>query len=221
MLRVEALQVDIGATNILRDARLAVAPGTMCGLIGRNGAGKTTFMRSVMGLLPARSGQVRIDGQDVGPVPAHRRAGLGIGYMPEDRRLVPDFTGEENILATAWATGAGDSAERLRWIYGLMPEVAQFAQRRASQLSGGQQKLAALARALMSGRKLLLLDEPFEGVAPALARRLAEVLSDLKGEGLSILLAESNERHVADLLDSIYSIERGSIGPAAKAAAKR
>jgi len=220
MLRVEALQVFIGPTNILRDVRLTVAPGAMCGLIGRNGAGKTTFMRSVMGLLPARAGQVRIDGQDAIAVPAHRRALMGIGYMPEDRRLVPDFTCEENILATAWATGATDSAERLKWIYGLMPEVAQFSARRASQLSGGQQKLAALARALMSGRKLLLLDEPFEGVAPALARRLGEVLSDLKGTGLSILLSESNERHVADLLDSIYSIERGSIAEAPKTAAK-
>jgi branched-chain amino acid transport system ATP-binding protein len=139
--------------------------------------------------------------------------------MPEDRRLVPDFTCEENVLATAWATRLDDAPDRLAWIYRLMPEVQAFAQRKASQLSGGQQKLAALARALMSGHTLLLLDEPFEGVAPALARRLGEVLSDLKDEGLSVLLAESNEKHVADLLDTLYVIERGSIEPAPAGAA--
>ncbi len=211
MLKVEGLEVNIGTTNILRDVHLTVAPGAMCGLIGRNGAGKTTFMRSVMGLLPVRAGRIDFEHLDLRRMHAHRRAHLGIGYMPEDRRLVPDFTGEENILTTAWATGMEDVDDRLAWIYDLMPEVKDFGQRKASELSGGQQKLTALARALMSGSRLLLLDEPFEGVAPALARRLAEVLSDLKGEGLSVLVAESNEQHVADLLDTIYVIERGTI----------
>jgi branched-chain amino acid transport system ATP-binding protein len=213
MLEVEALVVNIGTTNILRDAHLFVRSSAMCGLIGRNGAGKTTFMRSVMGLLDVKSGRIEFDHVDLHKVHAHSRAGLGIGYMPEDRRLVPDFTSEENVLLPAWATRLADAADRLQWIYRLMPEVQQFADRPASQLSGGQQKLVALARALMTGSKLLLLDEPFEGVAPALARRLAEVLSDLKEEGLSVLLAESNEQHVADLLDTIYVIERGSIHP--------
>lgn len=211
MLKVEGLEVFIGTANILREVNLSVEPGAMCGLIGRNGAGKTTFMRSIMGLLPIRAGRMDFDHFDLHKVHAHRRAHLGIGYMPEDRRLVPDFTCEENILTTAWATHMEDTPDRLAWIYSLMPEVQQFAQRKASQLSGGQQKLAALARALMSGSQLLLLDEPFEGVAPALARRLAEVISDLKGEGLSVLLAESNEKHVADLLDTIYVIERGTV----------
>lgn len=211
MLKVEGLVVNIGTANILRDAHLEVRPGAMCGLIGRNGAGKTTFMRSVMGALPAQSGRMDLDHIDLHKVPAHQRAHLGIGYMPEDRRLVPEFTTEENVLLPAWSTGLPDAVDRLQWIYKLMPEVQQFAKRPATALSGGQQKLVALARALMCGAKLLLLDEPFEGVAPALARRLAEVLSDLKGEGLSVLLAESNERHVADLLDAIYVIERGSI----------
>ena len=130
-----------------------------------------------------------------------------------DRGLVPDFTSEENLFLPAWATGMPDSSQRLRWVYKLMPEVEQFASRRANQLSGGQQKMTALARALMAGKRLLLLDEPFEGLAPALARRLAEVLSNLKDEGMSVLLAESNEKHVADLLDSVNVIERGSIQP--------
>ncbi len=214
MLKVEGLVVNIGTANILRDAHLEVRPGAMCGLIGRNGAGKTTFMRSVMGALPVQAGRIDLDHVDLHRVHPHRRPHLGIGYMPEDRRLVPDFTTEENILLPAWATGMEDAADRLRWVYRLMPEVEQLAGRPASQLSGGQQKLVALARALMCGNKLLLLDEPFEGVAPALARRLAEVLSNLKDEGLSVLLAESNERHAADLLDAIYVIERGGIQPA-------
>jgi branched-chain amino acid transport system ATP-binding protein len=213
MLEVNGLMVSIGTTAILRDAHLAVQTRAMCGLIGRNGAGKTTFMRSIMGLLPVQGGRIDFDGQDLHAVRPHHRARLGIGYMPEDRRLVPDFTSEENVLLPAWAGRTPDAAARLQWIYRLMPEVEQFAARPASALSGGQQKLVALARALMSGSKLLLLDEPFEGVAPALARRLAAVLSDLKDEGLSVLLAESNKQHVSDLLDSIYVIERGAIRP--------
>jgi branched-chain amino acid transport system ATP-binding protein len=211
MLRVESLQVDIAHVSILHGVDLEVVPGTMCGLIGRNGAGKTTFMRSVMGLVVPRGGRIEFDHLDLTRIHAHKRASLGIGYVPEDRRLVPDFTAQENILLPAWSTGLEDADDRLDWIYRLMPEVRRFAAQRAQQLSGGQQKLVALARALMCGSKLLLLDEPFEGLAPALARRLAEVLSALKEEGLSILLAESNEQHVADLLDREFVIERGRI----------
>jgi branched-chain amino acid transport system ATP-binding protein len=210
-LAIEALDVDIGATSIIRQASLSVGTGTMCGLIGRNGAGKTTLMRAIMGFLPARQGTVRAGEQELTRLPAHRRARLGIGYMPEDRKLVPDFTVEDNILLPMWATGVAGSAARLRWIYELMPEVGAFAERRATQLSGGQQKLVALARALMCGSQILLLDEPSEGLAPALARRLAEVLANLRGTGLTVLMAESNETHVGDLLDDAFVIERGGV----------
>jgi branched-chain amino acid transport system ATP-binding protein len=210
-LAIEALDVDIGATSIIRQASLNVGTGTMCGLIGRNGAGKTTLMRTIMGFLPARQGAVRAGEQELTRLPAHRRARLGIGYMPEDRKLVPDFTVEDNILLPMWATGIAGSAARLRWIYELMPEVGAFAERRATQLSGGQQKLVALARALMCGSQILLLDEPSEGLAPALARRLAEVLANLRGTGLTVLMAESNETHVGDLLDDAFVIERGGV----------
>lgn len=210
-LKIEALNVSIDRTPILRDVVMEVPEGAMVGLIGRNGAGKTTLMRSIMGLLPVDSGAVRIHGEDMTAVPGYRRAGLGVSYLPEDRRLIPELTVEENILMPAWANGLKDAAQRLQWIYGLMPEVREFRDRRALQLSGGQQKLVALARALMPGRRLLLLDEPFEGVAPVLSRRLTQVIGELRQEGLSVVLSESDDVHSADLVDRSYRIERGVV----------
>jgi branched-chain amino acid transport system ATP-binding protein len=210
MLEVSGLNVAIGPIPIIRDASLDLAEGEMCGLIGRNGAGKTTLMRALMGALPA-TGTATLNGADLLALPAHARVALGIGYMPEDRRLVPQFTVEENILLPTWTVKADGVAARLKWIFSIMPEVEVFRARRALELSGGQQKMVALARALMAGRKILLLDEPFEGLAPALARRLGEVMASLKGEGVSILISESNESHVADLLSRAFRIERGSV----------
>ncbi|MFN0300013.1 MAG: ABC transporter ATP-binding protein [Burkholderiales bacterium] len=211
MLKVEGLAVDIGPTQILRDINLEVPSGTMCGLIGRNGAGKTTLMRAVMGALKARSGRVSFDGADLGSEAPHRRAHLGIGFMPEDRRLVPALTAEENILLPTWSTGTKDAAERLQWIYDLMPEVKAFRARGSTELSGGQQKFVAFARALMAGTRLLMLDEPSEGIAPVFAQRMVEIMSDLKKKGESVLVAESNDIHIAPLLDRKFVIERGSI----------
>jgi branched-chain amino acid transport system ATP-binding protein len=210
MLRAEGVGARIGPAEILQNVSLEVEDGAMCGLIGRNGAGKTTFMRAVMGLLPA-SGAIALGDVDLMQVQPHRRPHYGLGYMPEDRRLVPEFTVEENIMLPAWSMRMAGASGRLEWIFGLMPEIERFRARRAIQLSGGQQKMVALGRALMAGTRLLLLDEPFEGLAPALARRLAEVLSNLKSEGVSVLIAESNETHVADLLDRVYHIERGQV----------
>ena len=210
-LKIEALNVSIDRMPILRDVVMEVPEDAMVGLIGRNGAGKTTLMRSIMGLLPVDSGAVRIHGEDMTAVPGYRRAGLGVSYLPEDRRLIPELTVEENILMPAWANGLKDAAQRLQWIYGLMPEVRDFRDRRALQLSGGQQKLVALARALMPGRRLLLLDEPFEGVAPVLSRRLTQVIGELRQEGLSVVLSESDDVHSADLVDRSYRIERGVV----------
>jgi branched-chain amino acid transport system ATP-binding protein len=210
MLRIDKLNVAIGAIPIIRDASLAVNEGEMCGLIGRNGAGKTTLIRALMGALPAR-GRAELGHIDLLSLPAHRRVSQGIGYMPEDRRLVPEFTVEENIRLPTWSTRVDGADQRLEWIFSIMPEVARFNRRRALELSGGQQKMVALARALMAGTHFLLLDEPFEGLAPALARRLGEVLANLKNEGVSVLIAESNEIHVLDLLTRAYFIERGAV----------
>ena len=210
MLKVSNLNVSIGPIPIIRDASLAVNEGEMCGLIGRNGAGKTTLLRALMGALPA-TGKAELGHVDLLALPAHCRAGFGVGYMPEDRRLVPEFTVEENIRLPTWSTQVDGVDQRLEWIFTIMPEVARFTKRRALELSGGQQKMVALARALMAGSRILLLDEPFEGLAPALARRLGEVLANLKTEGVSVLIAESNEIHVLDLLARAYFIERGAV----------
>lgn len=210
MLTLENVNLSIKRIPILRDVSLEIETGTTVGLVGRNGAGKTTVMRAIMGGLPVASGAIRFDHQDLHRTPPHHRAELGIGYLPEDRRLVPHFTVEDNIMVSLWATGNTDQA-RLKWVYELMPEIGRFADRRAMTLSGGQQKLVALARALVAGSNLLLLDEPFEGVAPALAQRLMEVISDLRSEHLSVLISESDYTHSEKVVDKVYAIERGQI----------
>ena len=211
MLRLEAVDVAIQSVQILRKVSLELPTGTMAGLIGRNGAGKTTLMKSVMGILKVAGGKIDFDGTDLLSTPTWRRTRLGIGYMPEDRRLIPDLTVEENILVPAWAAKLPDAAARLEKVYRLIPELRGFAPRKGSQLSGGQQKLAALGRALMCGNKLLLLDEPFEGVAPALAHRLVEVVASLKREGMTVILSESDLQHSERMVDRIAVIDRGQL----------
>ena len=215
MLKIEALHVAIGSVVALRGLSLTVEGGTMVGLVGRNGAGKTTLLRSVMGHLAPSQGTVQFDGQDLGALPAHARAALGIGYMPEDRGLVPELTVEENILVPVWVNKSLKEAERLALVYRVLPELLEMRQRRAMLLSGGQQKLVALARALAVGTRLLLLDEPFEGVAPALSKRLGDVIAGLKGSAVSVLIAQSDLNHSRKLVDAEFVIERGAnISPA-------
>lgn len=211
MLSLEGVFVSIGPVAILRGVDLDIRSGEFAGLIGRNGAGKTTLLRTIMGLLPSASGRLDFESRPLAGLPTHRRAGLGIGYMPEDRRLVPGLSAEENMLVPAWAAGTEHAQSQLERIYELIPELTALRARRALQLSGGQQKLVALGRALMAGRKLLLLDEPFEGVAPVLARRLAEVIAGLRKLGLSVILSESSMTHAHGLLDRVFTIDRGTV----------
>ncbi|MFS0753607.1 ATP-binding cassette domain-containing protein [Noviherbaspirillum sp. 1P10PC] len=210
MLQIKAINVAIEAVEILRGFSIDVPAGQMVGLIGRNGAGKTSLMRSIMGHLPLRGGSMTLDGRDLAGMPRHLRAGLGIGYMPEDRGLVPELTVEENILVPVWASKALKEAERLEFVYSVLPEMKEMRERRALLLSGGQQKLVALGRALAVGTRLLLLDEPFEGVAPALSQRLSEVIGSLRGSQLSVLISQSDLNHSSSLLDAEVVIERGA-----------
>jgi branched-chain amino acid transport system ATP-binding protein len=210
MLNVEALRVSIKGFPILRGVNLHIPARGLIGLVGRNGAGKTTTMKGILGLVPVTGGRIALDGADLAKVPAHKRAALGIGYMPEDRRLIGALTVEDNILMPAWAAGRTDDRQQLQYIYGIMPDVPPLAKRRASTLSGGQQKMAALARAVMTGTKLLLLDEPFEGLSPATGEKFARAIQALQGVGLAILIAESDNKRL-DFVDSIYTIERGEI----------
>jgi branched-chain amino acid transport system ATP-binding protein len=216
VLQIEDLHVEIQSVAVLRGLSLGVGNGSMTGLVGRNGAGKTTLLRTIMGHLPAKQGRITFDGQDLASVPSHARVGLGIGFMPEDRGLVPELTVEENILVPVWTHKGLKEDERLALVYRVLPELQEMRMRRALLLSGGQQKMVALARAMAAGTRLLLLDEPFEGVAPALSKRLAEVIAALKGSAVSVLIAQSDLNHSRRLVDAEFAIERGAnIAPAA------
>jgi len=210
LLEIENLVVDIRSMTALRGFSMKIARGAMVSLVGRNGAGKTTLMRSIMGHLKPAQGIVWFDGIDLSVRPRHARAALGIGYMPEDRCLVPQLTVEENILLPLWVAKHLDRKARLDFVYNAIGELAEMRSRKALLLSGGQQKLVALGRALGVGTKCLLLDEPFEGIAPALSERLSEVLASLRGKDLTLLMAQSDMNHSRELIDAEFMIERGA-----------
>jgi branched-chain amino acid transport system ATP-binding protein len=210
-LEVESIEVSIQAAPILRGVSLRVGDGERVGLIGRNGAGKTTCLRAIVGLAALKGGSIRFDGENISTLDPSQRARLGFGWMPEDRRLVPELTVEENMLLPAWVNDNVDGAKGLSFVYDLMPELAEMRARKALLLSGGQQKMAALGRALICGKRLLLLDEPFEGVAPALAQRISQVIVSLKDTRLSVLIAQSELSHSSRLLERELTIERGAV----------
>ena len=210
MLSIESVHVSIQSVQALRGFSLNVPTGQMVGLVGRNGAGKTTLLRTVMGHLKPTAGRLSWNGADLAGMKRHERALQGIGYMPEDRGLVPELTVEENILVPIWVSPTLNPLERLERVYHVLPELKDMRDRRALLLSGGQQKLVALARAVAVGTKLLLLDEPFEGVAPALSQRLSEMIFGLRGSEMSVVIAQSELNHAASMLDQEVVIERGA-----------
>ncbi len=211
MLKLDSIDVAIDAVQILRGVSLHLDQGEMVGLVGNNGAGKSTTLRAIMGLARLGGGQVMLKGSDISGFEPFRRARLGLGYLPEDRRLIPQLTVEENMMLPAWENKALDGAAGLAFVYDLMPELREMQRRKALLLSGGQQKMVALGRALVAGTELLLLDEPFEGVAPALAQRLIEVIANLREHGRSIFIAHSDLSHAGVAPDREYRIERGAI----------
>jgi branched-chain amino acid transport system ATP-binding protein len=213
VLRVEGITVAISAVTILRGLSLAVETGAIVGLVGRNGAGKTTTLRSIMGLTHLSSGRIELDGNKLDGMSSYMRARLGIGYLPEDRRLVGALSVRDNLLIPAQASGVPNCDQRLHRIFDLMPELEGWSARRAITLSGGQQKMVALARAFVNGRKLLLLDEPFEGISTALSRRLTQTIRDFQQaeHGVAVLVAESDLKRAAMLTRRAFVIERGEV----------
>ncbi|BCM86430.1 ABC transporter ATP-binding protein [Methylobacterium indicum] len=218
MLRLEGAAVEIAGAPVLRGVSLAVPPGGRVALIGRNGAGKTTTLRALMGLRPLQAGRLVLDGQEAGAVPAHHRARLGIGYAPEERKLFGSFTVQDNLLLPAQVLKLpkAEVSRRLDSVYALLPELKDFAPRKAAGLSGGQGKMVALGRALMVGTRAVLLDEPFQGLAPALALRYAEALARLRAAlpDVAILITESSPDLLRALVDTTIQIERGEISAA-------
>ena len=210
LLDIDDVVVEIQSMPALRGFSMQLPTGVMASLVGRNGAGKTTLMRTIMGHLKPVRGAIRFEGNALSARPRHGRAALGIGYMPEDRGLVPQLTVEENILLPLWVATHLDRGARLAFVYDVIGELREMRDRKALLLSGGQQKLVALGRALAIGTKCLLLDEPFEGIAPALSERLSEVLSSLKGKDLTLLMAQSDMNHSRGLIDVEFTIERGA-----------
>jgi ABC-type branched-subunit amino acid transport system ATPase component len=219
MLEMRSVHAGIGGFVVLRDVSVALEAGKTTVLIGRNGAGKTTTLRAIMGLVPVARGTLTLDGTNLLATPPHGRAALGIGYAPEDRRLIASFTVEENLLLPmiALREPARVRQQRLESVYALLPELAGLRARPGGHLSGGQGKMAALGRALMVGTRVVLLDEPFQGLAAALANNYAETLRRVRAQrkDLALLITESSPRLVQKIADSALRIERGQVTAAA------
>ena len=215
MLRLEGVTISIAGAQVLRAVSLALTPGKTTILIGRNGAGKTSTLRTIMGLLPMAGGSIFLGKEEIGATPAYRRAYQGIGYAPEDRRLVAEFNVEDNISlpALALALTRAERARRLDEIYALLPQLLTMRKRPGGSVSGGQGKIVALGRALMVARTALLLDEPFQGLAPALALEYARTIGELRRNrpGLTILITESTPALLDEIADNTFQIERGAI----------
>ena len=227
MLELERINTFRGPAHVLNSVSLKVGDAESVVLVGRNGAGKTTTIDSIMGLLAVRSGTVTFNGKDITRLPTHVRALAGIGYSPEDSGIFPDLTVAENFLISqslARAAGkaapiAGDSGIDER-VLTLFPEVRAFTKRRGLFLSGGQKKMVAIARAMTLSPSILLLDEPFEGLAPVVVTRFIEAVTQIKAMGVSLLIAESNLMTASRVADRLYAIDRGEIifeGPPARA----
>ena len=212
MLALEALVVDIQGSRILRGISLQVGAGELVCLVGRNGAGKTTTFRTIMGFLRPVSGTVRFRGQALVGMPTHRIAQLGVGYAPEESQVFGDLTVADNIELPTWTRpGARDAKTRIDLAYEIFPTLRQYEKRGGNQLSGGERKMVSIARALALDPELLLLDEPFEGLSPAIIPSISEGVASIRRLGHGVLMAESNVHHIPDYADSLYVLERGEI----------
>jgi branched-chain amino acid transport system ATP-binding protein len=212
MLNLANVKVDIEGSRILNGISLSVAAGELVCLVGRNGAGKTTTFRSIMGYRRIRSGDISLDGTNVAVLPTWQIAQLGIGFAPEESEVYTDLTVAENIELSTWTRPSGRSAGmRIEEAYTVFPNLRQYMARGGGQLSGGERKMVSIARALTLDPKLLLLDEPFEGLSPAIIPVIAKGVASIRAMGKGVLIAESNVHHIPDYVDRIYVLERGEV----------
>jgi len=218
VLEVNAIDTYRGPAHILSGVSLRVDKEEMVCLVGRNGAGKTTAIESIMGFLPVRTGRILFHDEDVTRLPPHERAKRGIGYSPEDCGVFPDLSVSENLMISRWLgdevakrRNGGQRVDPEAQAFSLFPEVQNLLQRQGLQLSGGQRKMVAIARAMMLSPSLLLLDEAFEGLAPVVVNRFTEAVMKIKAMGVSILMAESNLGAATRIGDRLYAIDRGEI----------
>jgi branched-chain amino acid transport system ATP-binding protein len=222
VLEIDGLHSAYGRIEVLKGVSLKVESGEVVALIGSNGAGKTTLMRVISGLLPATSGDVRFLGTPIGHLPAHRIVTEGIAHVPENRRLFPRLTVEENLRMGAFIPSARQHlAERLQWVYDLFPRLLERRGQAAGTMSGGEQQMCAIGRALMSRPKLLLMDEPSAGLAPLAVEQVFELVRRIRAEGFTVLIVEQNVQQVLALCDRAYLLEAGHIHLSGSAAELR
>lgn len=211
-LKLGGVNVFIQSSHILRDVSLEVGEREVVCLLGRNGAGKTTTMRTVMGYLKPRTGSIQFQNREIACKPTHEIAQMGIGYSPEESGIFPDLTVAENVEISTWTRKAGRPArERIDLAYSIFPVLKKYVDRKGDQMSGGERKMLSVARALTLDPQMLLLDEPFEGLSPAIIPTVAEGIAEITKLGHSILMAESNIHHVPEFATRLYVIERGEI----------
>jgi branched-chain amino acid transport system ATP-binding protein len=219
MLSLAAVSAGYGSFQALFDVSLEVPQGEAVGVIGPNGAGKTTLMRVISGLLPLRDGSMTLDGRPVGGLPAHRMVEQGIAHVPENRRLFPRLSVEDNLRIGAFIPQARQRfAEQLDRVYNLFPRLKDRRDQLAGTLSGGEQQMCAIGRALMSRPKLLLMDEPSAGLAPLVVAQVFELVQRIRAEGLTVLIVEQNVQQVLEVVDRAYLLEVGAIKLAGTAA---
>jgi branched-chain amino acid transport system ATP-binding protein len=212
LLGLNEVSAAYGSFQALFNVSLSVSAGEAVGVIGPNGAGKTTLMRVISGLLPATAGEVRLLGTAITHLPAHRIIAEGIAHVPENRRLFPRLTVEENLRMGAFIPAARRNlAERLHWVYELFPRLRERRAQLAGTMSGGEQQMCAIGRALMSQPKLLLMDEPSAGLAPLAVEQVFELVRRIRAEGFTVLIVEQNVQQVLALVDRAYLLEAGYI----------
>jgi len=211
ILQVERLCAGYGRAQILYDLDLRVLPGEVVALMGRNGAGKSTTMKAIVGLIERRGGIVRFDGRDVSTAPPHRIARMGLGWVPEDRRIFTDLTVLENLEVGRQPPRAGAPTWTVETLFGLFPNLAEMPHRLGARMSGGEQQMLTVARTLMGNPRLVLLDEPSEGVAPVIVEQMARSINEMKRQGLSVLLSEQNLHFAEQVCDRAYVLEKGQV----------